>query len=88
VSGEAQKVHMLLLKQNQSEWEVVEDITCDASNIEKVYVQDIDNDNLNEIVISSKKYEDSYNSIYAYKYDRGHLLQVKVPNDFFDGISE
>lgn len=84
VLGETHKIHMLILRQNKDDWEVVEDITYTALDIEKVYIRDIDKDSANEIVVSVKNFEDSYNLIYAYKYSDDHLSEISVPADFFD----
>lgn len=82
ISGETHKIHMLILKQNQSKWEVVEDIAHTTLNIEKACIQDIDKDGINEIVIYVKNFDSSYNSVYAYKYSDNHLSEVAVPSNF------
>ncbi len=88
ISDENHKIHMLFLRQNKDKWEIFEDIIHTVLDIEKVYIQDIDKDGINEIIIFGKNFEDSYSSIYAYKYKDDHISEITVPARFFQEVNE
>ena len=80
--GEAQKIHIIFLKQNEGKWKILEDITHSGLDIEKVYIKDINKDGKNEIVIFIKNFDGFYKSVYAYECDSERVFEVSLPDDF------
>lgn len=88
IREEVHKVHILFLKQNQGKWEIFEDVIHTVLDVEKVYIQDIDEDGINEVVVFVKNFEDSYSSIYAYKCSDKHVSEVSIPDSFFSEVNK
>ena len=80
--GETQKIHIIFLKQSEGKWKIFEDITRSGLDIEKIYIQDINKDGKNELVVFVKNFDGSYKSVYAYECDGERVFEVSLPNDF------
>lgn len=85
-SEESKKIHILFLRQKNGEWIVLKDAEQMLLDTKKVSLEDIDGDGIKEIVILDQSPENSYNSVYAYKFVKDKILDMKIQNNFFDSI--
>lgn len=85
-SEEVKKIHILFLENKNDTWAILKDVPQMLLNTKKVSLEDIDGDGNKEIVIMDQSPENSYNSVYAYKYFNGKIFDVKLQNNFFDSI--
>lgn len=84
-SGET---HILFLKKSQNKWEVFKDIKRVAATLEKVYIQDVDNDGNNEFAFVFKNSDKKHGNVYTYRYEKGDIAKVNLPNKFFNNFKD
>ncbi len=85
-SEEAKKIHILFLQNKDDNWVILKDATQILLDTKKVSLEDVDGDGVKEIVILDQSTENSYNSVYAYKYVKGRILDMTIQNNFFDSM--
>ncbi len=84
-SGE---IHILFLKKIENKWEVFKDIKRTATDIEKVYIQDVDGDGKNEFAFVLKNADKKRGNVYTYRYVDGNIVKVNIPNKFFNNFKD
>ena len=68
--------------------EVFKDIRKAALDLEKVYIQDVDNDSNNEFAFVFKNSEEEHGSVYTYRLEKGDIVKVNIPNKFFNNFKD
>lgn len=84
-SGE---IHILFLKKVENKWEVFKDIKRTAADLEKIYIQDVDNDGNNEFAFVFKNSDKKRGNVYTYRYKDGDVSKVTIPNKFFNNFKD
>lgn len=83
-SEEAKKIHILFLQNKNDVWVILKDVTQILLDTKKVSLEDVDGDGIKEIVILDQSIENSYNSVYAYKFVEDKVIDMEIQNNFFD----
>lgn len=85
-ADEPHKIHMLVLKSQSDDLTVLKDDAFIASDIIRIYFQDINNDTENEIVLLIKNFKDNTVSARGYKFDGNEIVGTLVPASFLNKI--
>lgn len=67
---------VMILKQNNNKWEILNNITFCCKNIDKIMLEDLTGDGKAELIIGVKTSEKSNKALYVYSYHRGFFESI------------
>lgn len=86
-SSETNKVHILFLNKIGSKWSVSDDVVQATLNIEKVYIDDVDDDGVKEIIIYGKNFENTNTSVCGYRYNGEKAYETHISEKALKNIT-
>lgn len=81
-------IHILVISCLEENYELINDILIDASDIEKVWVIDINGDNKKELVILARNFTTSQDSIYAYECNMDSVDEIDMSADMIEKLKK
>ena len=85
---DSNELHVLFLRKTENKWEVFKDIKRSATDLEKVYIQDVDNDGNNEFAFVFKGFDEKRGNVYTYRYENGDINKINISNKFFNNFKD
>ncbi|MGN1043357.1 MAG: hypothetical protein ACI4PR_00945 [Acutalibacteraceae bacterium] len=77
---ESKRIHILFINKVEKNWKVVYDSIHFADDIENIELEDIDNDQIKEIVIYNKNFENTARTARYYKFENNIIREIKNIN--------
>lgn len=87
-SSSLNKIHILFLKNEDGKWNVFKDVKHLAGDIEKVYIQDVDEDGNNEFAFILKGLDKKRDNVYTYRYSNGNIEKINISQEFFNNFKD
>lgn len=82
------EMHILFLRKTEGHWNLLKDAKHFATDVEKVYIQDVDGDGNNEFAFVLKGLDKKRDSVYTYRYSGGNVEKVNIPQTFFNNFED
>ena len=79
-AGEAQTIHLLIMKEVKGEWTVVGDHVSNSTRVDRLIFADLDGDKVKEIIVGWSSYNSLINSISLYLTEKGK--STEIPSNF------
>ena len=81
-------IHVFVLSCLEESYEIIKDILIDASDVEKVWIRDINGDNKKELVILTKNFKTSQDVIYAYECNMDGIVEIDISADMIEKLKK
>lgn len=81
-------VHIFVLSCLDESYEIINDVLIDASDIEKVWIKDINEDNKKELIILARNFKTSQDVIYAYECNMDGVVEIDLSADMIEKLKK